>query len=367
MRIAYLVFWDLSQESGVLKKIAGQMRAWSGQGHTAKLFALSPDEQKWAGIQDLDTEIVPAGNALARFWRAAALARKVLAWQPDLVYLRYATYYPPYEHLMITVPTVLEINTDDLAESRLTLSPLRYLYHRLTHHRLQRRAAGRVYVSGELAQRSKSTGAPWVVIANGIDLSAFPELPAPDNPTPRLAFLGVPWNLGDIRSNWHGYDKLAGLAAAFPAWEFDLIGISARATAFAFPPNVHLHGYLTKQEYESILARADAGIGTLALHRKRMEEACPLKVREYLAYGLPVIIAYQDTDFPEPVSFVLQLPNEEHNLQRSQAEIERFVLRWQGFRVHRESILHLDVNQKEKQRLAFFERVLGGEQRPPAG
>lgn len=366
MRIAYLVFWDLSQESGVLKKIAGQVRAWLSKGHTAKIFALSYHPGKWDGIQDLAAELVLAGSVQARFSRAAALARKVLAWRPDLVYLRYATYYPAYERLMAEVPTVLEINTDDLAESRLTLSPLRYLYHRLTRLRLRRRAAGIVYVSGELARRgAAASSAPWVVIANGVDLSAFPQLPAPDNLTPRLVFLGVPWSAEDIRSNWHGYDKLAGLAGAFPTWEFDLIGVSARANVIAFPPNVHLHGYLTKKEYEAVLAKADVGIGTLALHRKQMEEASPLKVREYLAYGLPVIIAYHDTDFPEPAPFTLQLPNEEHNLQHSQPEIERFVLSWQGTRVRRESILHLDVSEKEKRRLAFFEEILAKGNRAP--
>lgn len=38
-------------------------------------------------------------------------------------------------------------------------------------------------------------------------------------------------------------------------------------------------------------------IGTLALHRKNMTEASPLKTREYLAHGFPVIIGYKDTAF----------------------------------------------------------------------
>lgn len=52
-------------------------------------------------------------------------------------------------------------------------------------------------------------------------------------------------------------------------------------------------------------------IGTLALHRKNLKEATPLKVRESLMRGIPNIIAYDDTDFMEPsiiTDFILKLP-----------------------------------------------------------
>jgi hypothetical protein len=40
-----------------------------------------------------------------------------------------------------------------------------------------------------------------------------------------------------------------------------------------------------------------------------MSEASPLKSREYLALGLPVIGAYEDTDIPPDDPVYLQLPN----------------------------------------------------------
>jgi len=91
-----------------------------------------------------------------------------------------------------------------------------------------------------------------------------------------------------------------------------------------------------------------------------MEEASPLKVREYLAYGLPVIIGYKDTDFHEDVPFILRLPNSEDNIEANLSAIETFVHRWRNQRVPREAIAHLDIKVKESQRIAFFQKILKG-------
>ena len=47
-----------------------------------------------------------------------------------------------------------------------------------------------------------------------------------------------------------------------------------------------------------------------------MSEATPLKVRDYLMHGLPVLIAHDDTDFPgERPWYVLQIPNSEGTIE----------------------------------------------------
>ncbi len=52
----------------------------------------------------------------------------------------------------------------------------------------------------------------------------------------------------------------------------------------------------TKVELNSILEIMHIGIGSLGLFRIGLNEASPLKVREYLASGFPIIIGYKDTD-----------------------------------------------------------------------
>ena len=107
-------------------------------------------------------------------------------------------------------------------------------------------------------------------------------------------------------------------------------------------------------EYGPLLAQADVAIGTLGLYLKDMNEASPIKTREYLASGLPVIIGYRDTDFPDGAPFLLQVPNRADGVAQSQAAIARFVDAWRGRRVTRASVQELDSAGKETERLAFL-------------
>jgi hypothetical protein len=95
------------------------------------------------------------------------------------------------------------------------------------------------------------------------------------------------------------------------------------------------------------------------MHRIPLEEACPLKVREYLAFGLPVLIGYTDTDIPARAPYALQIPNTEDNVATRVKEIRTFVEGWRGRRVPREMVAHMDWSVKEEARLRFISRVCG--------
>jgi hypothetical protein len=123
---------------------------------------------------------------------------------------------------------------------------------------------------------------------------------------------------------------------------------------------VRVYGHLGRADYEALFKNADVAIGSLGLHVLSMDEACPLKVREYLAYGIPVIIGYRDTDFPNGAPFLLQLPNAPDNVEKNLDQIKEFVYKWKGRRVSRSAIVHLDVQHKEAQRLGFMRSLLGG-------
>jgi hypothetical protein len=108
------------------------------------------------------------------------------------------------------------------------------------------------------------------------------------------------------------------------------------------------------------MATSDFGIGPLALHRKGMSEATPLKVRDYLMHGLPVLIAHDDTDFPgAPPWYVLQIPNTESTVEDSLASIETWVSAIGGRRVPRADVLErIGIEAKEQARIAFFEEIV---------
>lgn len=355
MKVAVLLHWNEGEDSGVFKKVVSQIRTWRDQGVCVSLHLISQKLSLGVWQQYLEKIVITFHvyyNALTRLkaWQEAVEALNVQ--QPDLVYHRYDLYMPPLRRLFQRFPLILEINTDDLTEYCITKG-LRCWYNRVTRSLLLHRTAGLVFVTHELSSLPHFTRyrKPFSVIANGIALNDYPVLPAPMNREPRLFFIGTD------RQPWQGVDKILRMAQLFPQWQFDIVGI--RPDRFrGVPANVHIHGPLSRQAYEPLLAQADIAIGTLALHRKKVNEACPLKVREYLAYGLPTIIGYKDTDFPSGAPFILGLPNTEDNVENNVAMIAGFVSEWKERRVQREAIYHLDLRVKESQRLMFFRDVL---------
>jgi hypothetical protein len=259
--------------------------------------------------------------------------------------------YPGLLRTARRFPTVVEVNADDVAEFAAT-SPVRARFSRLTRDLLLRTTAGLVFVTRELADSPRFRRGPArrIVIGNGIRLADHPPFRAPHNERPHLVFIGHPG------SPWHGLDHVAEIAAAAPEWDFDAIGPDAGDLP-ARPPNLRVHGTMQPDTYEPILRQADVAIGTLALYRNGMSEASPLKVREYLARGIPTVVGYRDTDFPGEVPFILRIPNAPTGVRSSMAEIGRFVARSGGSRVPAEAVAHLDVSVKEDARLRFLDEV----------
>jgi len=358
MRIAYLGFApQIDAESGVLKKMADQLRAWTAAGHEAKLFALSRDSQSiWPGLASFPLD-VEGGARPMNFWQPAGrLVKRLLAWRPDVTYFRYGPYFPAIERLAAQIPLVIEINSNDSAERRAASlgslsATLKHGYNACLRGRLLRRAAAFVCVTGELAAQFAPRGRPKLVLGNGIDLSRVGQMPPAENDLPRLVYVG------SAVAPWNGADLLVEFARHRPEWSFELIGIAPGELPSAAPANCRFHGSLGQAEYEQILARSDVAVGTLALHRKGMREASPLKVREYLACGLPAIIAYDDTDFPTGTPFLLRLPAGGNPLLEHASRVREFVATWQGRRVPSNEIQHLDVASKEHRRLEFLRCV----------
>jgi glycosyltransferase involved in cell wall biosynthesis len=288
-----------------------------------------------------------------RFAKVNSLVDAILDWKPDLVYRRMCPYYPAVQRLQRQVPTILEVNTNVLPEAQVRLRAHMYWYGRLTGHRLLKTAAGMVFISLELSQKPYYARhrRPYLVLGNAIDLGKYAPIPAPNNPHPRLVFIG------SRRCPWHGMAKIVALARAFSQWHFDIIGYGPDDIQGNVPSNIKLHGYLQRSEYEMTMARADVALGTLALHVNGMDEGSPLKVREYLAYGIPTLIGYHDTDFPAANPYILELPSTANNIEAHMSDIATFVERVRGSRIPREAVAHLDVKLKEPKRLRFFHNI----------
>ena len=365
MRIAYVsLHWPRTRNSGVGKKIHSQLAAWRAMGHEARLFMHTTPYEPQSELIEADYFFyAPSSKLKMELNRIAAMSRMLEVigkYKPDLIYLRYAMYVFSSHRLMDIAPVVSEINTDDRAQHK-GLGRIYSLYNRLTRGILLRRARGLVAVSHELAvlPAFASFRKPTVVIANGIDMDSVRSLPAPDNDTPHLFFMGTPGY------TWHGVDKLVTLARRYPDLSVHVVGYDSIDDMKPLPANLHLHGYLNREEYVKLLCQSDVALSTLALHRNNMDEASTLKSRECLAYGLPMVFAYRDTDLDElDCDFLLKIPNRPDNIENHAALVREFAYSMRGQRVDRNLIRNqIDSGLKEEQRLAFFEQVIQNSER----
>jgi hypothetical protein len=369
VRIAYVTEWSPYEESGVLKKLVGQIRAWRELGHEATLFTLTPrrDVPTASGFAEFgETFGALHRNTLERYpFARLGFANKILsvgpavrrlrAYNPDIIYYRaQGPWYPGLSKILSVAPSVLEVNTIEAAEAP-RWGKLFAAWHRFTGTRTFQLVDAQVCVTNEIAKAYAHFGKPATVIANSLDDVGEPLAPT-SNERPSFVFVGSA-TVGS--GGWHGIDKIAALAALMPDCDFNVVGMHAADLGIEPTPNLHFHGPLHGNALIDAYRRSDVAISTLALHRLGMAEACPLKTREYLTFGLPVIVGYHEAETGlHNVDYVLDIGNDEENAVSNVDAIRAFAQRWRGRRVDAD-LSFLTSRFKAQQRIDFFEQILG--------
>ncbi|MBK6644603.1 MAG: glycosyltransferase family 4 protein [Anaerolineales bacterium] len=357
MRVAYVTIHVAPEimQGGVGKKIQTQMKIWREKGHEVALFSLTPAEipfpEERQFVFDAKTNLLTREAN-----RASGLMRmldSIREYKPDVIYLRFGLYSFPLHRLFKIAPVVLETNSDDRQEY-VKRGAFFYWMNRLTRNLTFGPASGIIFPSHELVdvlmpKRDK----PFRVISNGMDLSHVEALPATKNERPAVTMVCSPG------MKWHGVDKLIRFAEQMPDVTVNIVGYSQKDLDVPVPFNVKLHGFLDSAGVRAVLTQTDVALGTLALHRNQMQEASVLKVREALAYGIPVVIAFRDTDLHDVnLETILRIPNTEENVTENAERIRSFAYDMIGKRVDITSVApYLDQRKKEEARLEFFKQI----------
>jgi len=109
-----------------------------------------------------------------------------------------------------------------------------------------------------------------------------------------------------------------------------------------------LHGKLYGKDLDDLFAISTIAISTIAISTKKMEEACPLKTREYIARGIPFIYGYKDTDLNGSEKFALKIDKDNFDIE----QIIDFAKR-----VSNEKELSLDMRKFAKQKLDLSVKI----------
>ncbi|MEQ9423185.1 MAG: glycosyltransferase family 4 protein [Cyclobacteriaceae bacterium] len=306
MRIFYMIAWNFETESGVEKKILEQIRQWKT--HDIEVYC--------SVFSNLNSNPRPAvfcnnwhfvkSNGTS-FWTCVYVLDDLLyKLDPDLIYVRGQSYKFGMRELFNKYKVVYEVNSNENLELKLWSTKsfvgyFKYLWHLLTHKSLCQKVDAFITVTKELENEYAKSypEAKCETVPNSTRI--FQRESSVAVKKPRLLFVG------SLEQPWQGLDHLLEMASLTPQFDYIIVGNNSVNQSL---PNVQFTGLLTGEEYKRILRSCNIGIGTLALYRKGIGEACPLKVREYLAYGLPIIIGYEDTAFlDEKPKWLLQIPN----------------------------------------------------------
>tara|TARA_R110002020_G_scaffold151687_1_gene328779 strand:- start:8495 stop:9010 length:516 start_codon:yes stop_codon:yes gene_type:complete len=157
---------------------------------------------------------------------------------------------------------------------------------------------------------------------------------------------------------WSGIDIFGTLARQMPDVDFVLAApaTSVDDVAREAGPGVLVVGTTNADEYVAELSTWTAGIGTLALYRKGIVSATPLKVRDYIGLGVPAVIPYLDPGLlhvDDPC--VLLLAEDCRSPQPlDRVALRNFLARVSGLNVGRPAIDAISLRRIEKRRLEFL-------------
>jgi glycosyltransferase involved in cell wall biosynthesis len=310
MRIIYAVPTDLRATGGHVQHVLGLCRHATKLNIELELLCIdSPNNPEFKDFKPTYLN-VGEGGPLKRIRNFCHLALQEIAKRPrpDWIYFRPfpMDYFFFTRHLISKkYRYAYELNTLWAEELRSQGKPLKAILYPWLEAKSIKKASALLPVTEEIAQNAykmSSVRVPYLVAGNGIEIPSLPSMSKDE--------LRVKWKLpkdnylivmAGFTRPWHGYEKLL---EALPQLPSDcmvvLIGsenqqftdeVKGLAQKLGVLNRIHVMGWLSHHDVNEVVYACDLGVSPLALEKKRMKEAQSLKVRHYLAMGLPVLIA----------------------------------------------------------------------------
>jgi glycosyltransferase involved in cell wall biosynthesis len=319
MRILYLTALNIDARSGAVEHVQGIVDGLVDLGHRVSLVALGD-----AHCDDPADFLVSSGGSWIRkirLLRAAAESAMSGDTPPDVVYVRSFPLDYPLALRRLTkrrIPFVIELNTMISEEYLTEGKKVRAAIYGTAERQSLGSSVGWLGVTNEILERAKRkvrVAPPSAVALNGFT----PLVPGQEvGACEARSELGVRSDarilvMTSFGRPWHGVDRALAMLRHLPSTvELWLVGARNRVETEALlrsadpavESRVRFWPWLSGRDLTLVLAAADLGLGPLALDRKEMTEAQPMKVRMYLGAGLPVLQNYVDPALDSAGPFV---------------------------------------------------------------
>jgi hypothetical protein len=318
VKVTYLTIGEAS--AGVSKKLKDKTESLREAGLDVHLVMVGADKNATSSTitqLDVNQSLSQKIGRLFFLWRFSivleqrALYKEALKWvrlhPADLILFRYpvSDFFLWWFMLRCKQHVVFEYNTIEIRELNLRRSGsfyYQYFYwsERIFGKMVRSYSSGIIGVTPEIAtHQSNMVGGkiPTTSISNGIDVERVTQ-------HRDLKFDGselVIVLLAGSQAQWHGVDILLRSLSKVKGdckIKCFLVGqITQQQQEYALKlSNVTVLPSQYGVDLDRLLDQCHIGMGTLGFESSFLTQACPLKVREYWARGIPFVIAYEDAD-----------------------------------------------------------------------
>lgn len=327
-RILFLMRYPLDGWDNLKNKFDGQMAAMEAIGHEAWYIGFD-QKGMWlcrGGEKTLlrrcALTAIPAYTRTVLYVDLMEALKRALSMQTfDLVYMRYMPVFANAPSAIAAVKGsgakfIVEHPTYPLENGR-TTSLLRkpvFKYNEWIFSRLEKYIDLYTLIGAPCGE--KLNGIPAMNIVNGVDVERLPlHQPRKAKDIGLLALASM--------SHWQGYDRLIESLAAYRGdaeitihmvggeGDGSLAVWKKLAQERGVAEHVIFHGEMFGEKLNELIANCDVGVGGLGLYRKQQFQSMTLKLREYMARGLPFVYAVDDPSVPENARFCVRLPNDD--------------------------------------------------------
>jgi len=245
-------------------------------------------------------------------------------FDPDIILWRYDIINVPGffnpKRIKPDVLFVSEHQTKEMEELALSLAgrikiPLLRLYEKRIFLRSVDALVGVTTEIAEYERMRLGRTIPIYVHTNGINVKLCTQAQY----TPFTGDVMKLVFVGSATARWHGIDRLLRGIARYHGdvrIELHMVGIVTPdiqdlIASLDIGGKIIFHGVCYGGDLDAIFNQAHMAVGTLGIHRQNLHYGSTLKVREYMARGVPFLLSYIDEDIEDDFPLCLRLRADE--------------------------------------------------------
>lgn len=330
----FILFQNLEKVSGIGRKIHAQVDAMNSIGVHTTVSYLSKNGNEGHLLRMICDKEYSNHESICSFpinctWRVSFshLRSYLINNRYTIVYIRYTHFANPFfigflrKIKRAGIRVILEIPTypyDHEYINRSLAEKLILAIERVSRERFKSCVDRVVTFSSE----DSIYGVETIKINNGVDLNYIKES--------KINQVKCCVSIIAVASMyfWHGYDRLlAGLKNYYQnpvetsVWLY-LVGIGNNSESqryltliksYGLSKYVHVRGFTSGDELNSIYEKCHIAAGCLGVHRKMIKDLKSLKNSEYCARGIPFFYSEHDVNFNDK-PFVLKVPADDSDI-----------------------------------------------------